>query len=115
MFVSMLGLRKARELVPACSLFPSGLPSLNLAHSEAHTLSFPQQYSVWCVCGTAAESRMEMQADNINTLVNTAGIKMEPYWANLFSKLFANKNIGDLIANVGAGKGPSSAEAWNAL
>lgn len=45
-----------------------------------------------------------MQADNINTLVNAAGIKMEPYWANLFSKLFANKNIGDLIANVGAGE-----------
>ena len=49
----------------------------------------------------------ESQADNINTLVNAAGIKMEPYWANLFSKLFANKNIGDLIANVGAGKRPA--------
>ncbi len=46
----------------------------------------------------------ELQADNINTLVNAAGIKMEPYWAGLFSKLFANKNIGDLIANVGAGE-----------
>lgn len=58
---------------------------------------------------------METQADNINTLVNAAGIKMEPYWANLFSKLFANKNIGDLIANVGAGERPSSAEVWDVL
>ena len=58
---------------------------------------------------------MESQADNINTLVNAAGIKMEPYWANLFSKLFANKNIGDLIANVGAGEGPSSPEAWDVV
>ena len=58
---------------------------------------------------------METQADNINTLVNAAGIKMEPYWANLFSKLFANKNIGDLIANVGAGERPGSADAWDVL
>jgi ribosomal protein L12E/L44/L45/RPP1/RPP2 len=36
--------------------------------------------------------------------VNAAGIKMEPYWASLFAKLFANKSIGDLISNVGAGE-----------
>ena len=68
------------------------------------------------ICGTAAESIYgDAQADNINTLVNAAGIKMEPYWANLFSKLFANKNIGDLIANVGAGERPGSAEVWDVL
>ncbi|KAK9830978.1 hypothetical protein WJX81_004771 [Elliptochloris bilobata] len=48
---------------------------------------------------------LDISADNINTLVNAAGLKIEPYWASLFSKLFANKNVGDLIANVGAGGG----------
>lgn len=45
-----------------------------------------------------------MQADNIQKLTSAANCKVEPYWPGLFAKLFANKNMDDLITNVGAGK-----------
>jgi ribosomal protein L12E/L44/L45/RPP1/RPP2 len=44
-----------------------------------------------------------VQADAITSIVKAAGIEVEPYWPALFAKLFANKSIGDLITNVGAG------------
>jgi hypothetical protein len=44
------------------------------------------------------------QADSINSIVKAAGIEVEPYWPALFAKLFAKKDIGDLITNVGAGE-----------
>ncbi len=40
---------------------------------------------------------------------------MEPYWASLFAKLFANKSIGDLISNVGAGAPALAARSECAL
>lgn len=45
-----------------------------------------------------------VQADNIQKLTAAANVKVEPYWPGLFSKLFANKSMDDLITNVGAGK-----------
>lgn len=45
------------------------------------------------------------QADKIAALVKAAGIKIEPYWPGLFEKLFAKRDIGDFITNVGSGRG----------
>jgi len=45
-----------------------------------------------------------LQGDKITTLVKAAGVTVEPYWPNLFAKLFEKKNITDLITNVGAGQ-----------
>ena len=47
---------------------------------------------------------MHVQADNIQKLTSAANVKVEPYWPGLFAKLFANKNMDDLITNVGAGE-----------
>ena len=52
---------------------------------------------------------MHVQADNIQKLTSAANVKVEPYWPGLFAKLFANKNMDDLITNVGAGKFSSAA------
>lgn len=46
----------------------------------------------------------DLQADNIQKLTSAANVKVEPYWPGLFAKLFANKNMDDLITNVGAGE-----------
>lgn len=48
---------------------------------------------------------LEISADNIQKLTSAANVKVEPYWPGLFAKLFANKNMDDLITNVGAGGG----------
>jgi ribosomal protein L12E/L44/L45/RPP1/RPP2 len=47
---------------------------------------------------------LQLQADNINSIVKAAGITVEPYWPGLFVKLFSKKSIEDLIVNVGAGE-----------
>ena len=46
------------------------------------------------------------QADNLKTVIEAAGVSVEPYWPGLFAKLFEKKSIGDLITNVGAGQPP---------
>lgn len=47
---------------------------------------------------------LEITADNITTILKAANVTVEPYWPSLFAKLFAKKDIGDLITNVGAGE-----------
>lgn len=44
------------------------------------------------------------QAENINSLVQAAGIEVEPYWPSLFAKLAQKKSVDDFIMNVGAGE-----------
>eukprot|EP00210_Caulerpa_lentillifera_P000237 g230.t2 len=48
---------------------------------------------------------LPITAEKILTIIKAAGITVEPYWPPLFEKLFESRNIGDLIANVGAGGG----------
>ncbi|CAL5219839.1 g1754 [Coccomyxa viridis] len=48
---------------------------------------------------------LDITGDNIQTLVKAAGVSVEPYWPNLFAKLFEKRSIADLITNVGAGGG----------
>ncbi|CAG8725635.1 21538_t:CDS:2, partial [Racocetra persica] len=43
-------------------------------------------------------------ADKLQTLTKTAGIEVEPVWANLFAKALEGKNINDLLMNVGSEK-----------
>jgi hypothetical protein len=46
---------------------------------------------------------LEITADNITTILKAANVTVEAYWPSLFAKLFAKKNMDDLITNVGAG------------
>ncbi len=55
-------------------------------------------------CRQALNSLGVLQGDNIQTLVKAAGVSVEPYWPNLFAKLFEKRSIADLITNVGAGQ-----------
>ncbi|KGN49820.1 hypothetical protein Csa_000270 [Cucumis sativus] len=40
-------------------------------------------------------------AEQISTLVNVAGITIKSYWPSLFAKLAVNRNINDLILDLG--------------
>ncbi|KAK9743226.1 hypothetical protein RND81_03G226100 [Saponaria officinalis] len=48
-------------------------------------------------------------AENISTLIKAANISVDSFWPSLFAKLLEKKNVGDLIANVGAGGGGGGA------
>ena len=50
-----------------------------------------------------ADACLLLQSDKMTTLIEAAGVKVEPYWPGLFAKLFETANVGDLITNVGAG------------
>jgi large subunit ribosomal protein LP1 len=45
---------------------------------------------------------LDITADKINKLVNASGNKIDPYWAPLFAKAIAGRNVGDLLAGGGA-------------
>lgn len=42
-------------------------------------------------------------AEKISTLVKAANVNVESYWPSLFAKLLEQKNVEDLIMNVGSG------------
>ncbi|KMZ74792.1 60S acidic ribosomal protein [Zostera marina] len=44
-------------------------------------------------------------AEKILTLVKAANVSVESYWPSLFAKLLEQKNVEDLIMNVGSGGG----------
>eukprot|EP00891_Asterochloris_glomerata_P006627 jgi/Astpho2/6627/gw1.00101.179.1_t len=53
----------------------------------------------------------DISSDKMTTLIEAAGVKVEPYWPGLFAKLFETANVGDLITNVGAGGGGAAVAA----
>merc|ERR1712151_415478 len=53
----------------------------------------------------------DVTAENLMAVVKAAGIEVEPYWAPLFTKMLANRDIGDLISNVGAASAAPAAAA----
>ncbi|XP_057439710.1 60S acidic ribosomal protein P1-like [Lotus japonicus] len=51
------------------------------------------------------DDKIAATADNISTLLKTANVKVESYWAPLFAKLAEKKNLQDLIASAAGGGG----------
>ncbi|CAG8568252.1 16189_t:CDS:2, partial [Dentiscutata erythropus] len=51
-----------------------------------------------------ADDGVDITADKLQTLTKTAGIDVEPVWANMFAKAFEGKNVTDLLMNVGSEK-----------
>jgi large subunit ribosomal protein LP1 len=42
-------------------------------------------------------------AEKMATLIEAAGIEIEPIWCKMFAKALAGKDVGDFLMNVGAG------------
>lgn len=50
------------------------------------------------------------QSENILTIsTDTAGVDLEPIWANLLAKALEGKNVEELLSNVGSGGGAPAA------
>ncbi|KAK8945311.1 60S acidic ribosomal protein P1 [Platanthera guangdongensis] len=63
-------------------------------------------------CSLAAlilyDDGIPITAEKISTLVKSAKISVESYWATLFAKLLEKRSIDDLILSVGSGGGGAS-------
>ncbi|KAL2905568.1 60S acidic ribosomal protein P1 [Bienertia sinuspersici] len=55
---------------------------------------------------------MTLQAEKVATLDSAPNISIEFFWPSLFAKLLEEKNIEDLILNVGAGGGAAPVTAF---
>ncbi|KAK7410762.1 hypothetical protein VNO78_01832 [Psophocarpus tetragonolobus] len=58
-----------------------------------------------CILATLIlhDEEIPVTAEKINALLKAAKVSAESYWPSLFAKLAQNKNIEDLILNVGGG------------
>ncbi|CAH1773787.1 unnamed protein product [Owenia fusiformis] len=58
-----------------------------------------------------ADDDVQITDDKINTILNAAGVSVEPFWPTLFAKAVQGMNIRDLVSNVGSGGGGAAAPA----
>lgn len=49
------------------------------------------------------DDKVEITVENINKVLNAAGIEVEPIWVQVFAKAFAGKDIGELLTRFTAG------------
>jgi len=56
-----------------------------------------------------ADEKIPVTAEKLNTLIKAAGIEVPAFWASIFARVLATKNIDDLISNVGGGAAPAVA------
>lgn len=55
------------------------------------------------------EGKSDITADKLNAILKAANITVPPFWTNLYAKVFSERNIGDLITNVGGSSAPAPA------
>uniref|UniRef100_A0A6B2LTM3 60S acidic ribosomal protein P1 n=1 Tax=Arcella intermedia TaxID=1963864 RepID=A0A6B2LTM3_9EUKA len=53
-------------------------------------------------------------AEKINTIVQAAGVEVQPFWPNLFEKILSVKNLDDLLLSAGSGGGGGGSDAGSA-
>jgi len=49
-----------------------------------------------------ADDGLEITADNLLAITKAAKVQVEPFWPALYAKLFAKKDINDLLTSVGS-------------
>ena len=49
------------------------------------------------------------QGEKIQSLLNAAGVTVEPFWPGMFAKALEGRNIGDLLCSVGTPGGGAPA------
>ncbi|KTW27043.1 hypothetical protein T552_02535 [Pneumocystis carinii B80] len=55
-----------------------------------------------------ADDGVEITSDKLQTLVRSAGIKVENIWTSLFAKALEGKNIKELLLNINTGEPTST-------
>ena len=58
------------------------------------------------------DDNVEITSEKINTLLNAAGVKIDSYWADIFTEYFKTHDISELIKRTNLG-GYSTTESRN--
>jgi len=54
------------------------------------------------------DTGQSITAEAINTIVSTAGLKIQAFWPNIFEKVLKERNLDDLLLAAGSGGGVAS-------
>lgn len=57
------------------------------------------------------DDKVDITPENINKILNAAGIEVEPIWVQVFAKAFAGKDIGELLTRFSASAGSAAPAA----
>jgi len=57
------------------------------------------------------DDKVPITAEKINTILKAAGLNIPPFWASLYGKVLASRNLDDLILNAGGGGAPAPSTA----
>lgn len=51
---------------------------------------------------------LEINSENVNKLLNAAGVKIESYWVDLFAEYFKGQNVDEMIKGACLGSGSAA-------
>lgn len=57
------------------------------------------------------DDKVEITEENVNKLLEAAGISVEPIWVKVFIQAFAGQDLGKFLTNISAGVGAAPAAA----
>ena len=58
------------------------------------------------------DDNIEINGDNLNKLINAAGVSIESYWVDLFAEFFKTHDVSELVKGVNlGGAAPAAAGA----
>lgn len=76
-------------------------------------MSFASNDDAELACTYAAlvlhDDNVAITEDKLQKIIEAAGLKVQPFWTALYAKVLAEKNLDDLITNVGGGAAPAAA------
>jgi len=79
----------------------------------AHTLSPDEIAELGCTYASLIlhDDNVAITGDKIKALLDAAGVKVAPFWPNLFARVLASRNLDDLILSSGGSGGPAAPAA----
>ena len=57
------------------------------------------------------DDNVAITQEKLSSVLDAANVKVQPFWTSLYARVLADKNLDDLITNVGGGAAPGGAAA----
>ena len=57
------------------------------------------------------DDNVAITQEKLSSVLDAANVKVQPFWTSLYARVLADKNLDDLITNVGGGAAPAGGAA----